>query len=151
LICAFILIPFCGCVKKEVSTASPPKSPEEVIRSFVRLSGEAKEVSDKAKLGELCSGEMKSALAEINDEQFRLFYLTGNVNIQELKILSTISNDSQATIIYQVVVENRQGTDVTKETNEREAVLKQGATGWLIESIRPKGTDKIIFSKGMVF
>jgi hypothetical protein len=96
-------------------------------------------------------GEMKAAFEDMNDEQFRLFYLNGNLNIQELKVLSTNINNDQAIVVYQVVVENRQGTDVTKETNEREVVLNQGAGGWLIDSVRPKGTDKLIFSKGMVF
>lgn len=145
------LIALNGCVKKEPSPVPNAKSPEEVVRTFVRLSGEAKEVTDKSKLSDLCTGDMKNALIEINDEQFRLFYLSGNVNIQELKILSTNISQAKATIVYQVLVENRQGTDITKELNEREAVLGEGPNGWLIESIRPRGTDKLIFSRGMVF
>lgn len=142
---------FNGCTKKEAPALSAAASPEDAVRSFVHLSGEAKETNDKNKLTGLCSGEMKFAFENMNEEQFRLFYLNGNLNIQELKILSTNVNKSQAVILYQVVVENRQGTDITKEINEREAQLTEGPTGWLIESIRPRGTDKLIFSRGMVF
>ncbi|NBX76940.1 MAG: hypothetical protein EBQ92_10335 [Proteobacteria bacterium] len=151
ILISLTLIGFMGCTKKEAPVLPVTTSPEEVVRSFVRLSGEAKEVVDKSKLASLCSGEMKAAFDDMNDEQFRLFYLNGNLNVQELKILSTNINKDQATVLYQVVVENRQGTDVTKETNEREVVLNQVAGGWLIDTVRPKGTDKLIFSKGMVF
>jgi hypothetical protein len=151
LLISLILFLFAGCTKKEAPAMAVSASPEEVVRSFVRLSGQAKEVVDKNKLSGLCSGEMKAAFEDMNDEQFRLFYLNGNLNVQELKVLSTNINNDQAIVVYQVLVENRQGTDVTKETNEREVVLNQGAGGWLIDSVRPKGTDKLIFSKGMVF
>lgn len=151
LLVSVVLLVVVGCTKKQTPAALPTTSPEEVVRGFVKLSGEAKEANDKKKLTDLCSGEMKFAFEEMNDEQFRLFYLNGNLNIQEMKVLSTNINKTEATVLYQVTVENRQGTDVTKEVNEREAVLREGTTGWLIESIRPKGTDKLIFSKGMVF
>ncbi|MFM8269646.1 MAG: hypothetical protein ACKN9V_05595, partial [Pseudomonadota bacterium] len=71
-----VVINLIGCTKKEVPIT--PLSPEETVRNFVRLSGEAKEAMDKKKLTELRSGEMKRALQKINDEQFTLFYLSGN-------------------------------------------------------------------------
>jgi hypothetical protein len=56
-----------------------------------------------------------------------------------------------AKVRYQVVIENLQGTETTLETNEREAELKKGSNGWAIESIRLKGSDKIAFTRGMIF
>ncbi|MFM8315704.1 MAG: hypothetical protein ACKOA8_15595, partial [Deltaproteobacteria bacterium] len=91
------------------------------------------------------------AFESMNDEQFRMYYLNGNISIQELKVLSVNRDKNKAVVHYQVAVENRQGTDVTKEMNEREVDLIESPSGWLIESIRPKGTDKLVFSKGMIF
>jgi hypothetical protein len=94
---------------------------------------------------------MKAAFEAMNEEQFKLFYLNGNINIKELKITSVTKEGPKTTVHYQVTVENRQGTDVTNEMNEREVELVESPQGWLIESVRPKGVDKLIFTKGMTF
>ena len=146
-----VLLGSIGCTKKEVVVTPIEPNPEEAVRSFVQLSGKAKELGDRSKLIEMCSGDMKKAFQEMNEEQFRLFYLNGNVNVLDLKILSTSKNEESAKVQYQVLVENKQGTDITKETNEREAELVKSGNSWLIEAIRPKGIDKLIFTKGMVF
>jgi len=151
LIC-FVLLPV-GCTKKipeKVQSATAPL-PEEVVRKFVFLSGQAQELLDKEKLSEMCSGAMKQALAEMNPEQFRLYYLNDNLSVQDFKILSTSKTGVQAKVVYQITIENRQGTDITKEVNQREVDLMETPQGWLIESIRPSGTDKLIFTKGLVF
>ncbi|NBV50279.1 hypothetical protein EBR78_03530 [bacterium] len=140
-----------ACTKKEVKEVVIAVSPEDVVKNFVQVSGQAKEVLDKSKLVELCTGEMKTAFENMNDEQFRMYYLNGNISIQELKVLSVNRDKNKAVVHYQVAVENRQGTDITKEVNEREVDLIESPSGWLIESIRPKGTDKLVFSKGMIF
>jgi|688.fasta_scaffold105786_2 hypothetical protein len=144
-------IAFSACTKKDDDKNSKISQPEEVVRSFVQLSSNAKELKDKLVLSQMCTGEMKSALEQMPDEQFRLFYLNGNLKIQELKILSATMDKAIAKVHYQVIVENKQGTDITKESNEREAELKERPDGWFIETIRTKGMDKLVFTKGMIF
>jgi len=140
-----------GCHKKSEAPLVEKTSPESVIRKFVDLSAQAKELSDRNRLADFCSGNMKAAFEQMTDEQFRLFYLNGNIEVQEFKILSTNRDTNKAKIVYQVTVENRQGTDITKEVNEREVELLEVPTGWLIEAVRPKGLDKLVFSRGMIF
>jgi len=146
------LILFVGCTKKtDQKTELPSPLPEEVVKKFILLSGQAQEISDKDKLTDLCSGEMKKAFQDMSPDQFRLYYLNDNLTVQDFKVLSSSKTQNQAKIFYQVMIENRQGTDVTKEVNEREVDLVETPQGWLIESIRPSGTDRLIFTKGMVF
>ena len=151
LVCLALLSSSCTKKKVEESAPTQPVSAEEIVRNFVRLSTQAKDLPDKNGLSALCSGDMKSAFETMNEEQFRLFYLNGNLNIKEFKITSVNKEDGKTKVQYQVTVENRQGTDVTHEVNEREADLVESPSGWLIEAIRPKGVDKLIFSKGMTF
>lgn len=141
-----------GCTKKvEAPTQKSNLLPEEVVKEFVLLSGQAQELSDHEKLSQMCSGIMKKAFDEMSPEQFRLYYLNDSVTVQGIKILANSKTQGQAKVVYQVTLENRQGTDITKEMNEREVDLVETPQGWLIESIRPAGTDKLIFSRGMVF
>lgn len=146
-----LVISFSACTNKEEDKNAKISQPEEVVRNFVQLSSNAKELKDKSTLSEMCTGEMKTAIEQMSDEQFRLFYLNGNLKIQELKILSATNEKGSAKVHYQVLVENKQGTDVTKEINEREAELKELPNGWLIETVKTKGTDKLVFTKGMIF
>lgn len=141
-----------GCTKKVAApTQTAQLLPEEVVKEFVLLSGQAQEISDQEKLAQMCSGLMKKAFDEMSPEQFRLYYLNDNMSVEGIKILANSKSEGQAKVVYQVTIENKQGTDVTKEMNEREVDLVETPQGWLIESIRPAGTDKLIFSRGMVF
>lgn len=152
LLIAILSIVFsASCTKKSETPIAEVPSPESAVRKFVELSVQAKELSDKDRLGDLCAGEMKLALEQMSMEQFRMFYLNGNISIQDFKVLSTSRENSKAQIVYQVSVENRQGTDVTKEVNQREVELTETPSGWLIEAVRPKGVDKLVFTRGMIF
>ena len=151
ILALLLCVVFSSCTKKEEAPTVSSVSPEEVVRNFVSLSSQAKEAQDKVRLSEFCQGDMRAAFEGMTDEQFRLFYLNGNVNIKELRITGITKDKNKATVQYQILVENRQGTDITHETNEREVELSEVPNGWVIEAIRPKGTDKLIFSRGMVF
>ena len=140
-----------SCTKKTETSPVEAPSPEIAVRKFVELSAQAKELSDKDRLGELCTGEMKLALEQMSAEQFGMFYLNGNISIQDFQVLSSSRDKSKAQIVYQVSVENRQGTDITKEMNQREVDLSETPAGWLIEAVRPKGVDKLVFTRGMIF
>ena len=56
-----------------------------------------------------------------------------------------------AKVRYQVSIVNEGGSDVTREVNEREVELTQSKGTWLISSIRLVGTDKVAFTRGMIF
>lgn len=161
-ILALVLL-FCGCTRQAAKRAA--QGPFDVVKDFVQLSAAAKDASDKQKLADLCTGEMKSAFERMTDEAFRISYLGSNLKIQALKALPDLSADANApvapgkapaegdsaTVRYQVTVENKQGTDPTQEINQREVVLKRLKEGWFIESVRLQGSDQIVFNRGMIF
>lgn len=139
-----------GCTKK-ASIPEASRSAEDVVKEFVTLSASAKNAVDKKTLEGLCTGEMAKAFEQMTDEQFRIFYLNGNLGIQSIQVLESKVDGEAAIVRYQVTVENRQGTDVTKEVNDREVALKLSSGNWLIDSVRARGADKLVFTRGMIF
>jgi hypothetical protein len=132
------------------SESKPTRSPDEVVKEFVQLSGGAKEIADKAKLTNLCAGEMRRAFDRMSDEEFKMNYIEANLEIKEVKVLQSTLQQDQAKVIYQVTVENKGGTEPTTETNEREVELSLTQGQWYIEFIRLKGSDKLAFTRGML-
>ncbi len=126
-------------------------TPEDVVKSFIDLSATAKDGAVKAKLEQLCSGEMRRAFERMSDEVFRISYLTSNLKVGDVKVLEAATENETARVRYQIAVENTQGTDPTKEVNEREVELSRSQGVWYIDSIKLKGTDKIAFTNGMMF
>lgn len=142
-----------SCTRSCSRTGEPQavRSPDEVVKKFVELSAAAKEGTDKQKLEQLCSGEMRRAFERMTDEVFRIAYLTSNVKVTSLRIIDSQTDNDKAKVSYQVSVENNQGTDPTKETNEREVELTRAQGAWFIDSIKLRGTDKVAFLNGMMF
>ncbi len=126
-------------------------SAPEVVKSFVQLSASAKTSQDKKQLIDSSGGNLRRAFERMSEDEFKLTYLSGQLKVEKVDILDTSIQNDVAKVRYQVVIENLQGTETTLETNEREAELKKGANGWAIESIRLKGSDKIAFTRGMIF
>lgn len=158
---SLVLFPlfFAACTKKqEVAVGAAPTvdakqdlTPEEVVKRFVELSANAKADLDRAKLQELCSGEMRRAFERMTPEAFKISYLNSNVKIQEVKFLESKKEENTAVVLYEVSLHNAQGTDVTQESNRRKVELTKAQGAWLIDSIRPEGSDKIAFTRGMIF
>ena len=142
-----------SCTRKQAALFSPSssRSPEDTVKQFLDISAQAKSKDDRKRLQELCQGDLRRAFERMNDEAFQLIYLDSRVTILEMKILESKTESDAATIGYQVTVDNQQGTDRTKEINQREVELKRTNGTWLISSIRVKGTDQIAFTKGMFF
>ena len=140
-----------SCSRSGEGTAVNGNSPDEVVKRFVELSASAKDGADKRKLEELCAGEMRRAFERMTEEVFRISYLTNSLKVNELKILESKADTDTARVHYQVAVENAQGTDATKEINEREVELTRSQGTWYIDSIKLKGTDKVAFMNGMMF
>jgi len=121
------------------------------VRTFINLSASAKDSADKEKIKELCGGKLQNAFERMTDEAFRILYLGNNIKIVDLKIVDSNVENESAKVHYQVTVENNQGTDPTREQNDREVTLIKGASGWVIDTIQMKGTDQIAFTRGMIF
>jgi hypothetical protein len=126
-------------------------APDDIVREFVTLSAAARKPADKKALGDLCAGEMRNAFDTMTDEVFRISYLNTSLKIRNLRILQTNTQGDSARVQYQVIVDNPQGTDPTRETNEREVDLTRQNGRWYIQSIRGRGTDQIAFTRGMLF
>lgn len=147
---------FVACIKNStpppVATSKVSDAiPSEVVKMFVTLSATAKSLEDKAKLVDSCGGDFKTAFERMSEDEFKLTYLTGQIKVDNIEILDTTIDKDVAKVHYRVSIENKQGTETTQETNEREAVLKKGSSGWAIEAIRLKGSDKLAFTRGMMF
>ncbi|MBM4304985.1 MAG: DUF1131 domain-containing protein [Deltaproteobacteria bacterium] len=148
-----ISLGFFGCTKLQQSQTVKLENltAPEVVKTFVQLSGAAKTLKDKKTLLETSGGNLRRAFERMSDEEFKLTYLSGQLKIEKVDILDTVIQNERAKVRYQVAIENSQGTETTHETNEREAELKKGPSGWVIELIRLKGSDKIAFTRGMIF
>lgn len=140
-----------GCEKIPWPTRSAALMPGDVVKKFLAVSAGASDLKDKKVLSEMCYGEMKRIFERMSDEMFTMSYLSNQVSVQEIKIVESRVHDSVARILYQVTVENKQGTDPTVEKNEREVELTRVDGQWRIDSIRPHGSDQIAFSRGMIF
>ena len=127
------------------------RTPEQAVRSFIELSASVKEMNDRKRLQDLCSGEMRRIFERMTEEMFQLSYLKNQIVVKDLKFLSVDQNGDEAIIHYQVTIQNNQGVDPTLETNEREVDLARARGAWYLEAIRPKGQDTIAFTRGMVF
>ncbi|MCX6102560.1 MAG: hypothetical protein NT000_04775 [Proteobacteria bacterium] len=150
-----LIVPFlflaCTKFKLMESTAPVIQSPTEIVKLFVQLSASAKSPGDKRRLIEASGGDFKRAFERMSDEEFKLTYLNGQIKIENINVLDSVIEVDKAKVRYQVSLENKQGTETTLETNEREVELRKGDSGWLIEAIRLKGSDKIAFTRGMMF
>lgn len=127
------------------------RTPVETVNEFILLSGTAKKLGDKRRLEELTAGEMRRAFSQMSDEAFKITYLNNLLTINEVKILESSQDGETAKVVYSVSVENAQGTDLTRETNIREVILTPSQGSWYIESLRPRGSDRVAFTKGMIF
>ena len=137
-------------------TKSSPKamagaSADDVVKSFVELSASARGEFDRKKLQELCAGEMRRTFERMNDEAFKVIYLDSKTAILDFKILESKVEAEAAKVAYQVTVDNRQGTDPTREINQREVDLRREGGAWRIENIRMRGSDQVAFTRGMLF
>lgn len=145
-----VVLSLLSCTKKEkaVPVARPA---EEVVKEFVELSARAKSLEDRRTLQDLCAGELKRAFERMSDEEFRLSYLNQQITLKRIQILDQSVEKEAARVHYQVFLQNAQGTDSTQEANEREVELKLSQGAWYIEFIRTRGTDKLAFTRGMIF
>ena len=147
-----LTLAFDACTKNPSSgTQSAARPPEEVVKEFVTVSAHAQSGADKRKLEELTAGELRRAFSSMTDESFKMAYINSGVKINEMKVLEAKTETDSATVLYQLAVENKQGTDPTNEVNEREVLLTLSQGAWYIESIRLRGTDKVAFTRGMIF
>jgi hypothetical protein len=144
-----LVVLFGACTKK--SAVNPGPSPEETVKSFIELSASAKDKADKLKIQALCVGELRRAFDRMTDEIFQMSYLSNNVKIEDLKFIQSKVDGETARVLYQVSIENKQGTDTTKEVNQREVELARTQGSWQIESIRMVGSDNVAFTRGMMF
>lgn len=142
-----------SCTKKDLGgqRSAALKSPEDVVKEFIQLSAHSKTVEDRKVLQDLCAGEMKRAFERMSEEEFRMTYINQEVQLKEMKVLENAVQNDIATIHYQVAIQNVSGTDSTHEMNEREVQLKFSQGAWYIESIRMRGSDKLAFTRGMIF
>ncbi len=148
--CALALL-FSSCTKSDLPSPQAGKSASEVVKMFVEMSAGAKGPEDRKKIQELCMGEMRRTFERMNEEAFRLIYLDSKVTILNFKFLETKEEGNTSKVAYQLTVDNKQGTDPTKEVNSREVDLTKVNNAWYIENIRMKGSDQVAFTRGMLF
>jgi len=140
-----------GCTKGSSVVSHAGKTPEEVVKMFIEASAGSKQADDRRHLQDLCSGEMRRTFERMNEEAFRMIYLDAKVSVVELKFAEAKVTGDTAKIAYQLTVDNKQGTDPTREVNSREVDLTRVNGAWFIDNIRMRGTDQVAFTRGMLF
>ena len=147
-LCAFLSLT--ACIKKAGMSHSG-LSPEQVVQGFVDLSAGAKEAKDQERLQQFCSGDLRRTLERMNEEAFRLIYLDNEIKVLDYKVLDQKQEGDTASVVYRLTLDNKQGTDQTREVNTREVELRRQGDSWFITGIRVKGTDQVAFTRGMIF
>lgn len=145
---ALTLLVLVSCTRSQTSETA---NPAQMVELFVRMSSDVKSPTDKQRLAQLCQGRLKKAFDAISDEVFLVSYVNQPIKIKNLQVISTAVDGNLARVHYQVQVENPHGQDPTEETNEREVEMLRVDGQWYLEAIRPKGSDQIAFTRGMIF
>lgn len=148
LFLSFLLF-FAACTDHPAEIAQKT-SPSETVKKFVEISAGAKSLKDRKVLQELTIGELKRAFETMSNDDFKAHYLGDKITIENLSVEVVEEEKAKAKVHYTVTVTNRQGTDETKEVNEREVLLGNSRGRWFIESVRPIGSDKLAFTKGLI-
>ena len=149
---SLIFLSFVCCTKQKDSEAlKEGRTPEDTIRAFIDVSSGAKDLNSREELKKLCIGELRRAIDRMSDEIFQLSYMDARIKVLDLKILEKNIKKDTAVIRYRLSVENLQGDDSTRYLSEREVELIRSQGKWYIEYIRSSGSDKIAFTRGMIF
>lgn len=148
---SFTLLLFSACNRWTENIPFLSKSPDAVVKIFLETSAGAKSSKDKQKISDFCAGAMKAAIDDMSDEAFKLTYLDAKITVREIKILEASENGDEAKVKYEVTLENAGGTEPTEEINQREVELTKAGGKWYVESIFLTGTDKVAFTRGMIF
>ncbi len=143
-----IILALAGCTQKASVEAIRP---EALVESFVRMSSDVKSSEDLKKLSGMCQGRMKKAFDGISSESFEVSYVNQPIKIKNLRILQAAEDGNLARVHYLVETENPNGQEPTIEASEREVELLKVDGNWYLEAIRPKGSDQIAFTRGMIF
>lgn len=143
-----VVLAFTSCTK---SHAPKPATPEGVVKEFVQLSAGSKGAQDRKRLSHLCTGKMREAFEGMSDELFRIIYLDSGLTVHDLQFVEVKNEGDLSTVRYRVEVTNPMGTDATREVNEREVQLERANGEWSIRSISVKGSDRLSFTRGMIF
>ncbi len=133
------------------SRPSVSLSPEQVVENFVRQSAQVKSTEERKKLAVLCQGRMRQAIDKLSDDGFLVSYVNQPIRIADWKVIDTAIDGNLARVHYQITVENPNGQDRTQEVSEREVEMLRVGDQWYLEAIRPKGSDQIAFTRGMIF
>ncbi len=128
-----------------------PTGPEAVVKAFVQMSADIKTPQDRERLASLCQGRLRKAFDALSDDAFMMSYVNQPLKVKSLLIIDSETDGNLARVHYQVNVENPNGQDTTDEISEREVELLKVENQWYLEAIRPKGSDQIAFTRGMIF
>jgi len=148
LLCLFF---FSSCTKWHELFTPVGRGPDEILKSFLHLSAGVKGAEDKKKLEGMCSGELRRAFERMSDEMFKLSYQNSQIEIKDLKFTENEVKGDGARLVYRVSIDNRQGTELTHETAEREVEMIRIQGTWFLDSIRARGSDQIAFTRGIIF
>ncbi|MBY0371079.1 hypothetical protein K2X33_10360 [bacterium] len=146
----WVLLLLISCTKKP-AVVVPAAAPDEVVRQFIQLSAAVKAVEDRQKLAALCQGRMRKAFDAVSDDAFLISYVNQPLKIKSLTVMDVKSDGNLGRVHYKVEVENPQGQDITQEISEREVEMLRVDGQWYLEAIRPKGSDQVAFTRGMLF
>lgn len=145
------LLALSGCHMFSGDETKAREDIKKVVQTFLEMSVKTQSPEDRAKLKDLCVGQMYRAFENMSDESFELAYLAKGISLQKLEFVSVTINKGMAKALYKITVKNDKGSEPTIETNQREIDLIENRGKWFLENISPKGKDEVAFTRGMIF
>ena len=121
-----------GCTKKD-GVASPQKTLTEYVSRTFSL----KNPSDRQKLVELSTGQVRAALEALDDQKFKAFFVDSKREFVSLKVRDERKIDDQRfSITYELTFLTQTANSKDQITTKKHAVFVSENGKWLISEVR---------------
>ncbi len=126
------LVVLAGCVEKVDHS-----SPIEVLRNYIEISFNAKNLEDKHKMEQLLTGDAKQRLFAWSDEQFTHAFIETKRSLAHLNVLENRKmSDQEVAVTYELTFEEGEGEKRAKISQRKLCVVVQESAAWKIKEVR---------------
>lgn len=118
-------------------TGKKEQTPQETLSEYVSRSFGVTAPSDKAKLTELATGQVKEALEGLNDEDFKRNFVDTKRELVALKIKDERKlADGRFSITYEIAYVNKSSESQDKLTSKKHAIFVNENGKWLVAEVQ---------------
>ena len=112
-------------------------TPAKVLESYIHISFNVKNVTDKKKMEDLLTGDTKNRLVSWSDEQFMRAFMEAQKKFQKLKILESKKvADNEVALTYELSYKEGPEDKTAQITQRKLATVVQEESGWRIKEVR---------------